>query len=262
MRIKLSTIKNHEPKRDHGNISDLKQSIQEVGLINPITINQNYELLAGRRRYQAVKELGWDEVDVRILESENALFDFKVAIEENLKRKPLTDVEVATAIKEYHEMKQRILGKAVRGNLATLKQFTECSQCEQSVTCSQWEQVKSNDTSGNNCPQCGQFSQGIREAPDCPHCGQSGGEIQPRSQCEQGQGVRETANDLNISRSAVDKAIQIAKAVEEYPELAKHKGTVALRYLRRKKDEEKILKEKPQLEAEGGRYENSKYQDW
>jgi len=116
MKIKLSEIKETEPKRDHGDITGLKQSIKEVGLINPLTINENKKLLAGRRRFQAIKELGWEEVDCRILSSANELVDFKITIDENLQRKPLTDPEVAVMIKEYDEMKRKLEGVKKAGN--------------------------------------------------------------------------------------------------------------------------------------------------
>ncbi len=67
MKMRLAEIKNTDPMRDHGSIEDLKRSIAEVGLLNPLTINQDFELLAGRRRYQAVIELGWTEVECRVV---------------------------------------------------------------------------------------------------------------------------------------------------------------------------------------------------
>ena len=50
----------------------------------------------------------------------NPLLAFKVALHENLKRKPLTDPEVASAIKEYDELARQIYGDARRGERTDL----------------------------------------------------------------------------------------------------------------------------------------------
>jgi hypothetical protein len=170
--MKLADIKNPEPKRDHGSIEDLKQSIAEVGLINPLTVDEAGHLLAGRRRYQALMELyGPDyEIEPRVLPvNGDQLKAFRIAIDENLKRKPLTDLEVAAVIKEYDELKRKLEGNKPAGNPNLL----QCSELQG------WTQDK-------------------------------------------------TAQDLGISRQAVCKAIKIATAIEEYPELAKKKSGQAI----------------------------------
>lgn len=115
LKLRLTEVKNPEPKRDHGNIKELKESIKEVGLICPITVSQKCELLAGRRRFQAVSELGWQEVECNVIQSDGDLFDLKVSLEENLKLKNLTDPEVAVAIAEYDEMKRLVEGEIKPG---------------------------------------------------------------------------------------------------------------------------------------------------
>jgi DNA modification methylase len=40
------------------------ESIQQVGLLEPPTIDQHYQVVSGNRRFESVKRLGWDEIDV------------------------------------------------------------------------------------------------------------------------------------------------------------------------------------------------------
>jgi len=54
-------------RKDLGDIDALARSINEVGLLHPIVITPDGELLAGQRRLEACKKLGWEEVPVRII---------------------------------------------------------------------------------------------------------------------------------------------------------------------------------------------------
>ncbi|KXB08079.1 hypothetical protein AKJ58_00995 [candidate division MSBL1 archaeon SCGC-AAA385D11] len=54
-----------------GDIEPLANSIDRVGLLNPITVRKDgssYRLLAGFRRLEACKSLGWEKIPSQVLE--------------------------------------------------------------------------------------------------------------------------------------------------------------------------------------------------
>lgn len=70
----------------------LVESIEQIGLLNPIVITDQFKLIAGRHRIEAAKRLGWKTIPAHIraldsLESELA------EIDENLRRNDLTVLE-------------------------------------------------------------------------------------------------------------------------------------------------------------------------
>lgn len=60
-------------QRNSGNIAGLAKNIQEHGLVNPITVadmeDGSYLLIAGYRRFLAVKQLGWTEIQADVVEA-------------------------------------------------------------------------------------------------------------------------------------------------------------------------------------------------
>jgi ParB family chromosome partitioning protein len=62
-----SIIIGERHRRDMGDIAGLAASIADIGLINPITIDSNGLLLAGERRLEAAKLLGWTKIAVSVM---------------------------------------------------------------------------------------------------------------------------------------------------------------------------------------------------
>jgi ParB family chromosome partitioning protein len=74
-----------------GNVKELADSIAQFGLLHPIVITSHDDLIAGQRRLEAVKLLGWHNVPVRIINLDSIL-DGEAA--ENAQRKNLLPSEV------------------------------------------------------------------------------------------------------------------------------------------------------------------------
>jgi hypothetical protein len=80
-------------REDMGDIDGLARSIRRYGLLHPIVIDRDRNLVAGERRLRAVQHLGWDEVEVRDLGELTEPELREIELEENLRRKDLTDYE-------------------------------------------------------------------------------------------------------------------------------------------------------------------------
>lgn len=99
--------------RTNTNVEKLKKSIQTIGLINPIVVNEKYELIAGGRRYSALKELGYSEVSVTIV-NQNNLQQELISIDENLVRKDLSRVEVEECLARGKEIYEKLFPNATK----------------------------------------------------------------------------------------------------------------------------------------------------
>ncbi len=117
-----------QPRKNIGDISDLKASIAEHGIIQPIIVavahDERYRLIAGERRFTAAKALGLETVPciVRTVEEHRVL---EVQLVENLHRKDLNPVEEATTYKRLIEdfgLSQRDLATRLGKSAATINQ--------------------------------------------------------------------------------------------------------------------------------------------
>jgi ParB/RepB/Spo0J family partition protein len=98
---------------EYGNIEELKLSIQQKGLIQPIALmkyDEPYEgythfLLAGGRRLRAYVELKWKQIPARIYpDGLDGLEIRQIELEENIRRKDMSDAEKLKATKQIHDL--------------------------------------------------------------------------------------------------------------------------------------------------------------
>lgn len=94
-------------RKDMGDLDALAQSIKGHGLLQPILVSRNLELIAGGRRLQACKMLGWAEIPALIVDTQNII---DCEIQENAVRKDFSLSEMVN-IKRYLESKEKELAK-------------------------------------------------------------------------------------------------------------------------------------------------------
>jgi ParB family chromosome partitioning protein len=108
LKVSIEQIKVRKRLReDIGSLGKLKESMRKHGLINPITINRKYELLAGYRRLQAARELGWHEIEASIVGARTRREKFNIEVDENLERKGFTPHEMELIDEMRKELEAR-----------------------------------------------------------------------------------------------------------------------------------------------------------
>jgi N6-adenosine-specific RNA methylase IME4/ParB-like chromosome segregation protein Spo0J len=95
-------------RRDLGDIDALAGSIRAVGLLHPIVVRPDGTLIAGERRLEACRHLGWTSIPVSVVVLDNIV---RGEFAENTVRKDFTLSE-AVAIKRALEPIERAAAKA------------------------------------------------------------------------------------------------------------------------------------------------------
>ena len=94
-----------QPRKDFNSdeLNELSDSIREHGVLQPILVREldgAYQLIAGERRWLASQRAGLTQIPCRVVDViDQTAFDY--ALEENLKRKDLSDIEKALAFRQY-----------------------------------------------------------------------------------------------------------------------------------------------------------------
>jgi ParB family chromosome partitioning protein len=106
MQVALEDIKiKRRVRQKPDDIEALMDSMRRYGLLNPITVNSKYVLLAGERRYEAAKRLGWHTINTVVLDGTDRISDLEIEIEENTQRSNFTDQELMAAYARLEKMR-------------------------------------------------------------------------------------------------------------------------------------------------------------
>lgn len=106
MQIKIDSIKVKKRVRtDLGNLEPLKESIKRYGLLHPITVNEKNELIAGNRRLEAARQLGWNLIPAQVVSVCDKADLLELELEENMQRENFTDEELRTGYMKLEKLR-------------------------------------------------------------------------------------------------------------------------------------------------------------
>lgn len=113
-------------KFDEEKITELAKTLHTHGIIQPIVVRKldedQYEIIAGERRYRAAQRLGWDTIPAIVREM-NDKETASLALIENIQREELSPIEEARAYQqliEIHNLTQEALAQRLGKGQSTI----------------------------------------------------------------------------------------------------------------------------------------------
>ena len=82
-------------RKDPGDLTSLMSSLRKYGQLTPIILNTKYELIAGNRRLESARRLGWESISAIVVDRDSDLEMLELEIEENIQRRDLSAEELS-----------------------------------------------------------------------------------------------------------------------------------------------------------------------
>lgn len=132
MLINIDEIKiKKRVRKDLGDLETLKDSLRRYGLLSPITINTRNELVAGQRRLESAKQLGWTTITANVVDAENKIGQLEMELEENTQRLPFTDEELLAGYNALEKLKNPSLFTKILNGIKNF--FTCCNEKSEQI---------------------------------------------------------------------------------------------------------------------------------
>ena len=106
MQVRIdSVVVRKRIRTDLGDLEPMMESLRRHGQLSPILITRQSELIAGHRRLQSARQLGWTSINATVVDLVNDHHLLELEIEENLQRKQLSHDELAAAAMRLERLK-------------------------------------------------------------------------------------------------------------------------------------------------------------
>ena len=139
--VKLSKVEpNREQPRknfDEDSLQELAESLKQFGMLQPILVQNrgdNYEIIAGERRWRAAKIAGLKEVPVIVRELTDQEI-VEISLIENIQREDLNPIEEAQAYKrlltEFHLKQDEVAERVSKSRTAVTNSMRLLKLCDE-----------------------------------------------------------------------------------------------------------------------------------
>lgn len=116
MKIELDKITiNERVRKDFLNIDTLAESIKELGLLQPILVSKDNQLIAGHRRFLACEKLGLKEIECNKINPKNELHKLDMELAENVKREDFNPMELSDGMAKRKDLYEFEYPETIRG---------------------------------------------------------------------------------------------------------------------------------------------------
>ncbi len=89
------------------------ESMKKYGQLSPIIINRKYELIAGHRRLESARLLGWHSINAVIVDRDNEQDKMEMELEENIQRRDLSPEELAEGFSRLEKLSKPSLFRRI-----------------------------------------------------------------------------------------------------------------------------------------------------
>lgn len=107
MKIRDITIRRRH-RKDAGDVAALAESMRTVGLLHPVVVSRDGILIAGERRIEAAKQLGWDVIPSTVAtDLDDALSLLRAERDENTQRKDFAPSEAVAVARDLAPLERK-----------------------------------------------------------------------------------------------------------------------------------------------------------
>ena len=112
MEVKIDDIKiDKRIRKNLGDLNPLIESMGKFGQLNSIVLTPDLHLIAGHRRLESARRLGWKYINAVLIETNGKADQLEIEIEENIQRSDFTQEELAYAYKKLAKLRRKNIFK-------------------------------------------------------------------------------------------------------------------------------------------------------